>query len=220
MCFLFAAFSLGWADVDKTTLEKRIIRSCESLDNVMGGKGGPIPSSIMDKAQGIIILREYGAGFWFGGKGGLGLAMERSRNGQWGPPAFLKIGEGSFGLQIGVQRLDLVFLFMNRESLRVFEKPKFRLGVDAAAAAGPLGANAEAKAGAPILVYTDTQGLYAGASFEGAILLPDPDANEAFYGKGITLPQILAGQGVRSPGVAQSLKERLDNISGRGGGMY
>ncbi len=203
--------NLARADVSQSTLDGRLIRSQETFHHVLQSKMGAIPPGVLAQARGILIYREYGAGFWLGGKGGFGLAMQRMPSGAWGPPAFLKMGECNFGLQIGVQRLDVVFLFMNRDSLRVFDDPRFRLGVDVAAAAGPVGANAEAKIGAPVLVYSDTRGLYAGAAFEGAMLMPDEPANEAFYGiPGVSVSDILTGRALRHfPAAAEGLRRQL-----------
>lgn len=208
-------YSWAPAEVRLTTLDKRLVRSAESFENVLNSKVGVIPPNVLARAQGILILREYGAGFGIGGKGGAAVAMRRGRDGRWGPPAFLKVAEGSFGFQIGVQRLDIVFLFMNEDSMKVFENPKFRIGVDLAATAGPLGANAEAKMGAPVLVYSDNAGLFAGAAFEGGVLLPDHEANAAYYNEeGITIPQILYDQGIAFPAAGESLRRVLENYEG------
>lgn len=206
----------GYGEVRRSTLDKRLVRSAESFENVINSQTGAIPPSILARAQGILIFREWGAGFWIGGKGGNGVAMHRGRDGRWGSPAFLKAGEGSFGLQIGVQRMDMVFLFMNESSMKVFENPKFRIGVDAAAAAGPVGANAEAKIGAPVLVYSDNAGLYAGAAFAGGFLLPDNEANEVYYRMpGITVPEIIYGRPAIIPPAAESLKKMIEDYESR-----
>jgi len=209
--------SRSWADISLSTLDTRLVRSAESFENVLNSKSGCMPHGVLAKAQGILIFREYGAGFIWGGKGGFGIAMQRQHNGQWGPPAFLGQGEGNFGLQLGVQRQDLVFLFMSQDALKVFEREKFKIGVDIAAAAGPVGANAQADAGAPVLVYSDTTGLYAGATFKGGMLLPDKDANEKYYGRlGIRVPEILRGEKINFPSSANALREDLEDYeSGR-----
>jgi lipid-binding SYLF domain-containing protein len=203
---------LGWADVSRSELDARLVRSAESFENVANSKARQMPHSLLAKAQGIIIFREYGGGFIWGGKGGFGIAMRRQNDGRWGAPAFLSAGEGSFGLQIGVQRQDLVFLFMTSDSLKIFDREKFKVGVDVAAAAGPVGANAQADLGTPVLVYSDSSGLYAGATFKGGYLGPNKDANEKFYSKdGIRVPQILRGEHVKFPSSADELRQDLED---------
>ncbi len=214
---LLALAAAVQADVKRSTLDKRLVRTVESFEDVVESETGPIPPELVARAQGILIYRQFGAGFWVGGKGGFGVAMARTPDGRWSPPAFLKTIEGSFGLQIGVQEIDLVFLFMEREAMKVFDGGKFRIGVDAAAAAGPVGAKVEGKIGAPILVYSDNAGLYVGATFEGGVMLPDREANESFYCiPRITVPDILYKGGLPFPASAESLRRVLENYAGYG----
>ena len=194
----------------QSTLDKRLIRSAESFENTLTSEMGSIPPSLLARAQGILIFRQYGAGMGIGGRGGFGVAMARQNDGRWSPPAFLKSGEGSIGFQIGVQRLDMVYLFMSRDSMKLFNRGKFRIGVDAAAVAGPVGGNAEGKVGAPILVYSDNAGLYAGVKFEGGFLLADDEANSEYYRSGITIQEILYGNSLAYPPAAQSLRGVLE----------
>lgn len=219
--FIFAAFFAALlpsaqAEVNMRSLEKRLNRSTETFLNVNASNAGPIPAELLARAQGILIVRQYGAGFWVGGKGGFGVVMARQGDGRWGTPAFMKAIDGNFGLQIGGQRIEVVMLFMNKDSMRAFREGKFRLGVGAGAAAGPAGANAEGKIGAPILVYADNTGLYLGATVEGGVLVPDNEANEAFYNTpGVTVPDIIFRGGMAFPSEAEGLRAALERHEGR-----
>ncbi len=200
--------------VKLSTLDKRLIRSAESFENVVESKTGNIPPDLLRRAQGILILRNYEAGFWFGGKGGAGVAMARNATGGWGDPIFFTAAEGSWGLQIGAHRLDMVLLFMERSALEHLASGKFRLGVDAAAAAGPVGGNWEGKIGTPILIYSSSAGLYIGAKFEGGILTADSEANEAYYQHpGVSASDIFAGKRTATP-VASTLRDTLARYEG------
>jgi len=202
----------------KDVLVKRIQRAQEYLEDIMESPDTAIPESLMEGCKGIIILRQYKAGFIFGAKGGAGIALVRDRKtGKWSPPAFIGTGEGSFGFQIGAQSIDSIFLIMNKEGMEMLCKSKFKIGVDASAAIGPVGRDAEAKigAGTAILVYSRAKGLYAGASFEGGLLLSDKKANKKFYGvKGITIEDILFKNKVQMPQEAKSLIKLLNRYSG------
>ena len=61
----------------------------------------------------------------------------------WSAPAFVSIGGGSWGLQIGVEGVDLVMLVMNDHGLQHMLSSKFKVGADASAA-GPVGRHASA----------------------------------------------------------------------------
>lgn len=198
-------------------LTARIERAQEYLNDIMEAPDTAIPETLMRKCHGVIILRQYKAGFVFGVKGGQGIVLVKDENtGQWSPPAFIKTGEGSFGLQIGAQSVDSIFLIMNKDGMEMLNKTKFKIGVDASAAIGPVGRDAEAKLspGTAILVYSRAKGLYAGASFEGGLLLNDDTANRKFYNiKDLTIRNILFDNKVNIPNEAKPLINLLDNYA-------
>ena len=155
---------------------KRIKRARTYFDEIMEAPDTAIPQTVLQNCRGIIVVRQYKAGFVLGAKGGAGLAMLKDKvTKKWSPPVFIKTGEGSIGFQIGGQSIDSIFLIMNKEGVKMLLKSKFKIGVDASAAAGPVGRDAEAKVGAgtAILVYARAKGLYVGATVEGGLLRPD-----------------------------------------------
>lgn len=200
--------------IDAKGVKKRSLAIAESLYAIQSDNFSRIPASVLRRAKGIIILRQHEAGFIFGVKAGIGLAMIRDSNGKWGPPAWLKTGAGSWGLQFGYQKLNVVLLLMNENVLNLLYRPKFRIGVDVAATAGPIGSNLEAKLGndTPILVYAETEGLYAGATFEGGFLLPDNKTNQAAYGRRLSVPQIISGRKTSFPEFGRNIRARLQSI--------
>ncbi len=173
-----------------------------------------IPDNFLDDAVGIIIVTQYKGGFFFGAKGGHGAAFARDKEtGKWSAPAFLKSGEGSAGIQIGGQGIDTVYVVRNQNGLDILDKSRMRIGIDASAAAGPRGADLEAKIGPEIsiLAYSRARGLYVGASIEGGSLWPDEEANEAMYGSGVSNRDILYGNKVAVPEQAKSLIKRFQS---------
>lgn len=198
-------------------LKERINRAHEYLKDIMEAPDTAIPEALMKECHGVIIVRQYKAGFVFGVKGGGGIVLVKDeKTGEWSPPAFIKTGEGSFGLQIGGQSIDSIFLIMNKDGMEMLNKTKFKIGVDASAAIGPVGRDAEAKVGpgTAILVYSRAKGLYAGASFEGGVLLNDNTANEKFYNaKNITLQDIVFERKVNMPDEAKPLTSLLNSYS-------
>jgi SH3 domain-containing YSC84-like protein 1 len=76
-------------------------------------------------------------------------------------------------------------------------KNKFKLGADAAAAAGPVGRNAQAgtdwKLNAEFLSYSRAKGLFAGINLDGTVLSQNQDATAALYGTGVQFNTILGG---------------------------
>lgn len=207
-------FPVANADKIHDRLAKRGAKIATTIENIQIEDASRIPAAVIRKAKGIIILRQFEAGFVFGGKGGFGLAMKRNEKGDWGPPAWIKTGEGSWGLQIGAQTLNVILLIMNEEGLQMLEKAKFRIGIDAAATAGPTGRTVEIKSGidSPILSYTDTEGFYAGATFEGGFLMPDNKSNLAVYEDWLSVPEILESNELTFPPYAFRVIELLKKI--------
>ena len=153
-------------------LDRRMRRMVLDFESIMSDSQSRIPAVILQEAEGIIILRQFKVGLGVGIKAGGGIAMVRDKKTRkWSAPSFMKAGEGSWGLQIGAQGIVHIFLLMNKEGMMVLTAPRFRVGVDAAATAGPVDTGVEAKigVGTPIYVYSNSSGLYAGATFEGGV---------------------------------------------------
>jgi hypothetical protein len=79
-----------------------------------------------------------------------------------------------------------VLVFTTQRSVNGLLNGKFTIGVDAAAAAGPVGRNASAATDtslqAEILSYSRSRGLFLGASIDGSAIEFDNGANTTFYG--------------------------------------
>jgi lipid-binding SYLF domain-containing protein len=135
-------------------------------------------------------------GFIVGGAYGRGVATCRTGKG-WSAPAPFRIEGGSFGLQIGGEAVDLVMVIMNEHGMRALLSNKFKIGVDASAAAGPVGRHAEGatdwKMRAQVLTYSRARGVFAGISLNGAAIHQDKDDTRALYGHMVTFKSILTG---------------------------
>jgi lipid-binding SYLF domain-containing protein len=144
-------------------------------------------------------------GFIFGGKGGKGVATCRTANG-WSAPAFITISGGNWGLQIGVEAVDLVMIIQNEKGMQKLLSSNFHVGADASAAAGPVGRHAEAgtnwKMDTEILTYSRAKGVFAGLTLEGASIRQDSDSRHAMYGSNVTTRALLLGK-VPAPSAAQ-----------------
>jgi SH3 domain-containing YSC84-like protein 1 len=134
------------------------------------------------------------------------VATCRTANG-WSAPAFFAITGGSWGLQIGVEGVDLVMIIQNDRGMQRLLQSKFQVGADASAAAGPVGrhaaANTDWKMEAEILSYSRARGAFAGLTLDGASIRRDNDSTCAIYGKSLTTRSILTGP-VAAPASAKS----------------
>jgi lipid-binding SYLF domain-containing protein len=185
------------------------------LRDMMSSDDHAIPDWLVAKADGIAVIPNTLKGaFGVGGYGGEGLISKRQGNG-WGPPMFIEMGGASIGLQVGVESSDLVLVFTDKKGLDALVKDKVKLGADAAVAAGPVGRKAQAGTNATvdtgIYSYSETKGLFAGVSLEGAVIQIDDSDNQDAYGKPVDAKAVLAGKSdVKTPAVLQPFVTALN----------
>jgi len=207
--FLLAMFSLGtlcWAGSAREDATERLENAGNVMHEIMGMPDKGIPEEVLEHAKCVAVVPHMvKGGFIFGGKGGKGVATCRTANG-WSAPAFITISGGSWGLQIGVEAVDVVLIIQNEKGMQKLLSSNFQIGGDASAAAGPVGRHAEAgtdwKLDTEILTYSRAKGAFAGLTLEGASLRQDDDSRHAIYGRNATTRAILLGK-VAAPAAAK-----------------
>jgi lipid-binding SYLF domain-containing protein len=164
----------------------------------MGAPDQGVPEEVLNGAKCILVVPNLiKGGFIFGGKHGRGIASCRTAQG-WSAPAFVSVGGGSWGLQIGVEDVDLVMLVMNDRGLQHLLSSKFELTGEGSVAAGPVGRHASAgtdwKMNTEVLTYSRSHGVFAGLTLEGAVVEQDNDSTRAIYGRHLGFRFILSGK--------------------------
>jgi len=212
---VLALGSLSWADGRKDSVE-RLAAAGSVLDEIMSSPDKGIPQEVFENAKCIAVVPSMvKAAFIFGGKHGRGVATCRTATG-WSAPAFISVGGGSWGLQIGAESIDLVMTIMNEQGMQHMLSNKFQVGADAAAAAGPVGRHASAgtdwKADSEILTYSRAKGLFAGISLTGAVVQQDNDSTRDIYRKHLGQRAILKGS-VAMPAAANSFMTAVKHSS-------
>src|ERR1700722_7051759 len=103
----------------------RLQNSVDVLHAIMSTPDKGVPEEVLASAKCILVVPDLiKGGFIFGAKHGRGVATCRTAQG-WSAPAFVSIGGGSWGLQIGVEGVDLVLLVMNDRGLQHLLSSKF-----------------------------------------------------------------------------------------------
>jgi SH3 domain-containing YSC84-like protein 1 len=197
--------SFSWAGAKEDSTE-RLTRSSEVLDQMVSAPDKGIPEEVLAKAKCIAIVPHLvKGGLGFGGKHGRGVATCRTAEG-WSAPAFISVGGGSWGLQIGVESVDLIMLVMNDKGMEQMLSSKFQISGEGSAAAGPVGRHASAgtdwKLDTEMLTYSRSKGAFAGLTLEGAVIQQDNDSTTAIYGKDVAFKSILLGK-VPAPEIAR-----------------
>src|SRR6476646_3425996 len=204
--------TFAWAASAREDSVARLQSSVDVLHSIMATPDKGIPEEVLSNAKCILVVPNLiKGGFIFGGKHGRGVATCRTSNG-WSAPAFVSIGGGSWGLQIGVDGVDLVILVMNDQGFQHLLSSKFALTGEGSVAAGPVGRHASAgtdwKMNTQMLTYSRSKGVFAGLTLEGAVIEQDNDSTRAIYGKHMRFRNILSGK-VPTPTSAEAFMKAV-----------
>lgn len=221
----FAAMALAFSTLsfvaksqdDDEKEENKINASIDVLKEFTGMKEN-IPSQLLKISEGIIVIPGMkNAGLVVGAKRGKGIAVVKNADGTWSDPVFITLTGGSFGLQAGVQSVDLVLVFKRRATLEKMGKGDFTLGGDISATAGPAGrsttASTDYKLDAEVYSYSRSKGLFAGVSLNGAVLDVDEKANERYYNQAASAKTIFNNGVKNNNSETLSLKKTLRDIT-------
>lgn len=181
-------------------VDKRLANSATALQAILGGDNG-LPKNVLNQAACVLIypgVKKVALGIGDSyGRGELVCRKGAKMNGTWSAPAMYSLDQGSVGLQLGSTETDFVLVVMNQKGADQILSGKTKLGANAAAAAGPTGAQATTYnaqvMNADVLTYSRSKGLFAGVSLEGAMMDVDADANRALYGREIGAREIVEG---------------------------
>jgi SH3 domain-containing YSC84-like protein 1 len=198
----------------------RVVHAAVVLKEIAQISERSIPQDLLDKSACVAVIPGLKrGGFIFGGSYGKGVIACRTQNGDgpWSAPTMFSLQGGSFGLQIGVQSVDLVLVIMNLSGIESLLNSKFTLGGDASVAAGPVGRTAAAQTdafmSAQILAYSRSRGLFGGLVLKGESIRPDKDANYVLYGRQIEPKNVLLNQAADVPKDARIFLDELTRIS-------
>jgi lipid-binding SYLF domain-containing protein len=201
---------------------ERAQNAAEVLRDTVGISEKGIPQELLSGARGIAVFpRVIKGAFIVGGRYGKGLVSQRMPDGRWSTPAFVEIGGGSVGFQIGGAATDLVLVFKNDEGIRSLLKGKLTLGADVSVAAGPVGRSAEAgtdvRFDSAIYSYSRSKGLFAGVALNGAAITMDDSANRKVYGKSVSGEDILLERQVKMTSTVKPFVDALEKYAPRSG---
>lgn len=193
-----AAFAASaYAASSRDDLNDRLEKARLIIDQLSQTPDKGVPNSIIKRAVCVAVVPSLKkAAFGVGAQYGQGVVTCRTGHG-WSGPVFIRMAGGSFGFQIGGEGTDLVLVAVNDHGMQDLLKSKFKIGGDAAAAAGPVGRNSQAETSinmsAELLTYSRSKGLFAGIDLDGTSVSQNQDDTNVFYGGDHSFHQILAG---------------------------
>lgn len=201
-----------WLQTATAASEQEIVdRSARMIREFRSMPEQQIPRAVLRQARGLAVMTVVKAGFIFSGKAGHGIVVARLDHTRWSGPSFIGTGGAGWGLQIGAEVTDFVFVLNNRAAVRAFSRDgNVTLGADVSAAAGPVGRDVQAGVAptAAVYTYSRSKGLFAGVSLEGAVIVTRAAANARYYRRPVTTADILNGH-VSPPPSANRLRSVL-----------
>jgi SH3 domain-containing YSC84-like protein 1 len=184
---LLAGVSVGArAADDQEKLDGRLDAARSVIDSIMSVPDKAVPDGIARHATCIAVVPGVVKGaFIVGAEYGQGVVTCRTHHG-WSGPVFIRLAGGSFGFQAGGQGTDLVLVAVNDKGFQDLLHDKFKIGADAAAAAGPVGRDAQASTDismrAELLTWSRSRGIFAGIDLNGVSVSQNKADTDALYG--------------------------------------
>jgi lipid-binding SYLF domain-containing protein len=200
--------------------DKRLAESTAVLKTITDKK--EISNTAWSKAKCVLVypnVLKVGIGIGVSyGRGVLVCRTGANMDGKWGAPIMYTLDTSSLGAQLGSTSTDYVLLVISQRGADKVLSGKLKLGAGASAVAGPSGANAAAfnDPNVDILSYSQSKGLFAGASLGTASMATDNDANKQLYGKDIDAAQMVRDGQTPIPPAAQPLIDVLRKASAKG----
>lgn len=202
---------------DQQKLDGRLDAARTVIEQIMSAPDKSVPQDIARKAVcvGVVPGMVKGA-FVIGAEYGQGIVTCRTESG-WSAPVFIRMAGGSFGLQAGGQGTDLVLVAVNHKGFQDLLRDKFKIGGDAAAAAGPVGRDAQASTDiamrAELLTWSRSHGIFAGIDLNGVSVSKNAQDTDQFYGAPHSTNEVLSGR-VASPEAARSFLHTVTEYFG------
>jgi lipid-binding SYLF domain-containing protein len=199
--------------VERDDESRRSLESTRTEGSQNGSTGVPrknhskilkrIPQDVIRNAKGLAIFTTMRTGLWVSGAGGSGVLIARLPDGSWSCPSGIMLHTAGVGFLVGVDIYDCVMVLNTTEAIKAFSKIRCTVGGELSAVAGPIGMGGVLdsevhKRQAPLFTYLKSRGFYAGVQLDGTIIIERSDENERFYGRRVSVEDILAGR-ISSP---------------------
>ena len=200
-----------WA-ADAVEQQETVDKSLVTFEKFMANKRR-FRDHVKDAKALLIVPRLLKAGLILGGSAGSGILVARDEKAEdWSQPAFYTVRSVSLGAQVGGEVAEVIMMIRSRSALDAMYRNMFKLGGDASVAAGPVGVGSQWNVAGDVLTFAQCQGLFVGLDYDGSIVRVNDDSNKAYYGKAVSIVDIIAKNAVSNPGSARlrgALKEAV-----------
>jgi lipid-binding SYLF domain-containing protein len=201
-------------------VDKRLAESTAVLTTIVDKN--EISNTAWSRAKCVLVypsVKKVGIGIGMSyGRGVLVCRSGANMDGKWAAPIMYTLDTSSLGAQLGSTSTDYVLVVITQRGADKILSGKLKLGAGASAVAGPSGANAAAfnDPNVDILSYSESKGLFAGASLGSASMATDDDANKELYGKQVDAAAMVRDGQTPIPASAKPLINVLHKASSKG----
>ena len=214
--FLLAlTIAAPWPVMAVSSMEERIDKTIEVLQEYGKAQGDSIPRQVFHDAKGLAVLWVIKAGFIVAGEGGDGLVVVRKGK-KWSHPSAISAAGAGVGFQAGGSSQDYVLLLNTDNAVEQFsQKGNYTSSAEVEGTAGPVGRELSAgvaTVNAPVYTYSFTKGLFGGVSLSGLGYASADDTNENFYGERLNPKEILEGKVKKTPEAVKRLWKALEEL--------
>lgn len=157
-------------------------------------KADPNAAALLQQAAGVFVVPNFtNAAVIVGGWGGDGVLVA-NQGAAWSGPAFYDISALSAGAQIGFTEGSAVMLLMSDQAVSNFKTGDgFSLEASADFSIVDFSVGGEASTRSDVIVWSQTEGLYAGLSASASDIVWDEEANDGYYGQSVSAAAVIEG---------------------------
>ena len=140
-CLLGCGSPLSVFAQELTDLRKLVDDARLTFERFVRNPGNSWLQDNVKHAKGVFLIPTLGeAGYIVGGSlGNAVLLLQDEKTGAWSDPAFYRLVGGTFGLQIGASKSQVLGLVMTQRGVDSLLSSTFLLGAGATVAVGPVG---------------------------------------------------------------------------------
>ena len=196
-CLLGCGSPLAGFAQELTDLRKLVDDARLTFENFVRNPGNSWLQDNVKHAKGVFLIPTLGeAGYIVGGSlGNAVLLLQDEKTGAWSEPAFYRLVGGTFGLQIGASKSQVLGLVMTQRGVDSLLSSTFLLGAGATVAVGPVGGGISGgvspRVATDFLTFASSEGAMVNLSLGGTVVAVRGDAHEVYYGKRVSPEDIL-----------------------------
>ena len=164
--------------------QQQVVDGAAAAVMQMRGTTGFARSGVLARAKAALIVPHALRGALGIGLQGGRAVLVQNKGGRWSDPAFYTVGGVSIGPQIGGEATTSVLLIMTDRALdRLLKPSNATAGAQATLTAARFDANRVAQiGGADVVIWSTSEGAFAGANIDLTGFQQDEQANAQYYG--------------------------------------